>query len=73
MASAPLAPRLGYPTIKFFGQDKSPQEYQGGRDSGSIVSFATERWSSAKPPPEVRGARGQGGGAALQPGDIVAR
>jgi hypothetical protein len=36
----------GYPTIKFFGKNKnSPSDYQGGRDSGSIVSFATQQWS----------------------------
>ena len=33
----------GYPTIKVFGQNKhQPQDYQGGRDSGSIVAFARQ-------------------------------
>mmetsp|Transcript_11091 Transcript_11091/g.23921 ORF Transcript_11091/g.23921 Transcript_11091/m.23921 type:complete len:457 (+) Transcript_11091:59-1429(+) len=45
----------GYPTIKFFGTDKqNPEDYQAGRDAGSIVSFAKEKWSSVAPPPEVR-------------------
>ncbi|EFJ45579.1 hypothetical protein VOLCADRAFT_105867 [Volvox carteri f. nagariensis] len=43
----------GYPTIKFFGADKrSPQDYQGGRDSGSIVSFAMAKFAEQVPPPE---------------------
>ncbi|GLI71386.1 hypothetical protein VaNZ11_016579 [Volvox africanus] len=43
----------GYPTIKFFGADKrSPEEYQGGRDSGSIVSFALSKYAEQVPPPE---------------------
>ena len=45
----------GYPTIKTFGADKdAPADYAGGRDSGSIVDFATKLWSEAAPPPEVR-------------------
>lgn len=31
---------------------------QGGRDSGSIVHFAVDKWSSLRPPPEVRRAAG---------------
>ena len=47
----------GYPTIKWFGESKeSPEDYQGGRDSGSLAAFATQHWSSKQPPPEVRAA-----------------
>ncbi|KXZ53899.1 hypothetical protein GPECTOR_6g817 [Gonium pectorale] len=43
----------GYPTIKFFGANKrSPEDYNGGRDSGSIVAFAMQRYSEQLPPPE---------------------
>ena len=46
----------GYPTIKWFGENKdSPEDYEGGRDAGSLASFATSRWSAQQPPPEVRG------------------
>jgi hypothetical protein len=42
---------------------------QGGRDSGSIVNFAVERWSSLKPPPEVgRRARGAAAGCGCSRG-----
>lgn len=35
----------GYPTIKFFGRSKaSPEDYNGGRESSSIVSYAMSRW-----------------------------
>ncbi|PSC76647.1 disulfide isomerase [Micractinium conductrix] len=45
----------GFPTIKFFGENKdSPQDYNGGRDAGSLSSFALERWAAQQPPPEVR-------------------
>lgn len=45
----------GYPTIKFFGSNKqSPEDYQGGRDSGSIVEFASKHYSEQAPPREVR-------------------
>lgn len=45
----------GYPTIKFFGKNKKrPEDYSGGRDSGSIVQFAMGHWSKASPAPEVR-------------------
>jgi len=44
----------GYPTIKFFGSDKNADDYQGGRDSGSIVDFATRKWTEQQPPREVR-------------------
>eukprot|EP00884_Botryococcus_braunii_P009878 jgi/Botrbrau1/18892/Bobra.177_2s0050.1 len=43
----------GYPTIKFFAADKRrPIEYQGGRDSASLASFALSQWASNQPPPE---------------------
>ena len=45
----------GFPTIKFFGEDKErPEDYNGGRDSGSLAAFATQRWAAQQPPPEVR-------------------
>ena len=45
----------GYPTIKFFGKNKqSPEDYNGGRDTSSIVLFATQHWAKSAPPPEVR-------------------
>ena len=45
----------GYPTIKFFGKNKqSPEDYNGGRDTSSIVQFATQHWAKSAPPPEVR-------------------
>eukprot|EP00803_Ostreobium_quekettii_P001149 evm.model.scf_354.2 EVM.evm.TU.scf_354.2 scf_354:3633-5375(-) len=44
----------GFPTIKFFGARKhSPEAYQGGRDSASIVQFAMEKWNAMAPAPEV--------------------
>lgn len=37
----------GFPTIKFFGFEKSkPADYQGQRDDGSIVNYALEKVSS---------------------------
>ncbi|KAG2442054.1 hypothetical protein HYH02_009845 [Chlamydomonas schloesseri] len=43
----------GYPTIKFFGQNKrSPEDYQGGRDVGSIVAFGNNKFAAMVPPPE---------------------
>ena len=50
----------GFPTIKFFGENKdSPQDYTGGRDAGSLSSFALERWAAQQPPPEVRAREGR--------------
>lgn len=44
----------GFPTLKFFGENKErPEDYNGGRDTGSLASFATQRWSAQQPPPEV--------------------
>lgn len=44
----------GYPTIKVFGSNKeSPSDYQGGRDSGSIVAEANKAWASNAKPREV--------------------
>ena len=45
----------GYPTLKFFGSNKDrPEHYHGERDLGSLNAFATGRWSSDQPAPEVR-------------------
>eukprot|EP00882_Tetradesmus_deserticola_P001203 GHRQ01001301.1.p1 GENE.GHRQ01001301.1~~GHRQ01001301.1.p1 ORF type:complete len:457 (+),score=199.58 GHRQ01001301.1:162-1532(+) len=45
----------GYPTIKVFGANKQrPEDYQGGRDSGSIVAAANKAWSVNAKPREVR-------------------
>jgi thiol-disulfide isomerase/thioredoxin len=47
--------RAGFPTIKWFGEHKSsPQDYDGSRDVSALAAFATERWASQQPPPEVR-------------------
>jgi protein disulfide-isomerase A6 len=44
----------GYPTIKLFGANKQrPEDYQGGRDSGSIVAHANKAWSVNAKPREV--------------------
>ncbi|KAK9826486.1 hypothetical protein WJX81_004945 [Elliptochloris bilobata] len=45
----------GYPTIKFFGENKRrPLEYSGGRDVGSMADFVLRKWAALQPPPEVR-------------------
>lgn len=47
----------GYPTIKFFPGGKkdsdSAQDYQGGRTSSDIVSWALEKYTESVPAPEV--------------------
>lgn len=47
----------GFPTIKFFPGGRkdwdSAQDYDGGRTSGDIVQWATNKWSVNLPPPEV--------------------
>ncbi len=49
----------GFPTLKWFGENKErPEEYSGGRDTGSLAAFATQHWSAQQPPPEVRAAPG---------------
>lgn len=49
------APATGFPTLKFFGENKErPEDYNGGRDTGSLAAFATQHWSAQQPPPEVR-------------------
>ena len=46
----------GFPTIKFFGFDKSkPADYQGQRDEKGIVDYALEKVGS-----EVRKRSGKG-------------
>ena len=48
----------GYPTIKFFPAGKKSwddvSEYDGGRTSGDIVSWASDKYSENIAPPEVR-------------------
>ena len=44
----------GYPTIKWFGENKnSPVDFDGGRDESSLTAYALEKWQMALPPPEV--------------------
>ncbi len=45
----------GYPTIKYFpaGVKRGPEEYDGGRTSDDIVSWALERHEESIEPPEV--------------------
>lgn len=47
----------GYPTIKFFPGGKkdrdSVQEYDGGRTSSDIVTWALDKFSASVPPPEI--------------------
>lgn len=50
----------GYPTIKFFGEDKtSPEDYRSGRDSGSIVAFCSSKHEEMVPPAEPEELTGQ--------------
>lgn len=47
----------GFPTIKFFGAGKktrnSAEEYNGGRTSGDIVSWALDKYGSSATAPEL--------------------
>jgi hypothetical protein len=44
----------GYPTIKYFGNNKErPEDYNGGRSEADIVDFATAKWQDQLPPPQV--------------------
>jgi len=45
----------GYPTIKYFpaGKKSSPQEYDGGRTSDDIISWALEKHGESIPSPEL--------------------
>eukprot|EP00656_Telonema_subtile_P008757 TRINITY_DN14091_c0_g1_i1.p1 TRINITY_DN14091_c0_g1~~TRINITY_DN14091_c0_g1_i1.p1 ORF type:complete len:461 (-),score=156.44 TRINITY_DN14091_c0_g1_i1:103-1407(-) len=45
----------GFPTIKYFGADKSagPQDYEGGRSKADIVTFGMDALEASLPPPEV--------------------
>ncbi|XP_067123070.1 protein disulfide-isomerase A6 homolog [Centruroides vittatus] len=47
----------GFPTIKFFPagrKDGSAEEYDGGRTSGDIVSWALDKFAENAPPPEIK-------------------
>lgn len=45
----------GFPTVKFFGENKErPEDYNGPREESDLVNFASDKWSRAQPPPEVR-------------------
>ena len=45
----------GFPTVKFFGENKErPEDYNGPREENDLVNFASDKWSRAQPPPEVR-------------------
>jgi hypothetical protein len=44
----------GYPTVKWFGENKnSPVDFDGGRDESSLTAYALDKWQMALPPPEV--------------------
>lgn len=44
----------GFPTIKYFGADKSsPEDYSGGRTKSDIVTFGMDKLEASLPPPEV--------------------
>ena len=51
----------GYPTIKYFPPGKksrsSAEDYDGGRTSSSIVTFALEKLSENVDPPEIKQVR----------------
>lgn len=42
-------------TVFITANKESPEDYQGGRDSGSIVAHATKAWSANAKPREVMG------------------
>ena len=47
----------GYPTLKFFGENKRrPLAYRGARDAGAMADFVLAKWAALQPPPEVRAA-----------------
>ena len=52
----------GFPTIKYFPGGKkdfsSAEDYDGGRTSGDIVQWASNRWTANLPPPEIFQVRG---------------
>eukprot|EP01135_Chromosphaera_perkinsii_P006052 Nk52_evm6s386 gene=Nk52_evmTU6s386 len=44
----------GYPTIKFFGSDKTnPEDYNGGRTSSDLIAFSESKMEMLAEPPEV--------------------
>mmetsp|Transcript_22746 Transcript_22746/g.57299 ORF Transcript_22746/g.57299 Transcript_22746/m.57299 type:complete len:462 (-) Transcript_22746:276-1661(-) len=45
----------GFPTIKYFGPNKSsPSDYDSARDTSAIVAFALSKWEKYAPAAEVR-------------------
>lgn len=45
----------GFPSIKFFGSNKEkPEDYEGGRDAASIVTYGEQAWAKNAKAPEVR-------------------
>lgn len=45
----------GFPTLKFFGEDKSrPKDFDGARDADSIVTYVRNHADFAQPKAEVR-------------------
>lgn len=52
----------GFPTIKYFAPGSSAEDaedYQGGRTSSDLVTFAENKYEYAAPPPEVVEATGK--------------
>jgi protein disulfide-isomerase A6 len=50
----------GFPTIKFFGGDKTaPEDYNGGRTKSDLVTFGMDKVEASLPPPEVHELNGQ--------------
>lgn len=44
----------GFPTIKYFGPNKSsPSDYDSARDTSAIVAFALSKWEKYAPAAEV--------------------
>ena len=45
----------GYPTLKFFGENKRrPLAYSGARDADAMADFVLAKWAALQLPPEVR-------------------
>lgn len=43
----------GFPTIKIFRKGEEPEDYQGGRSRGDIITRALDLFSDNAPPPEL--------------------